>query len=158
MRGDELALLARSHACALRAMLAGGLAHGAAFDCALRWQAGLRRRLDGAEMQARLLVGEPAEAAPARGLTRAGLLHLRALQACDAADAGASQRDIAQALLGDAAVRGHWHADGELRAQVRHLLRRARVLLDGGYLVLAGVIDVLPRAAANADAGDERRH
>lgn len=83
-------------------------------------------------------------------MTRAALLHLRALQALDAAQAGASHRDIAQALFGlEAAVR-RWNEDGELRAQVRHLLRRAEAYMGGGYLALAGV-----RHGAAKPPGDE---
>jgi hypothetical protein len=64
---------------------------------------------------------------------------LHALQALDASQAGARHRDIAGALFGVDAVRTRWTPDGELRAQVRHLLRRAEGLMRGGYLALAGV-------------------
>ena len=67
------------------------------------------------------------------------MLHLRALQALDASQAGARHRDIAGAVFGADAVRTRWTADSELRAQVRHLLSRAKGLKRGGYLSLAGV-------------------
>jgi len=57
---------------------------------------------------------------------------------------------IAQALFGLEAIVLRWHEDGELRAQVRHLLRRAEAYMTGGYLALAGVL----HSAAN-HPGDE---
>jgi hypothetical protein len=47
--------------------------------------------------------------------------------------AGATQREVAQALFGAAVVAERWYALGELRAQVRRLARRGRALVDGGY-------------------------
>ncbi|WP_398494336.1 DUF2285 domain-containing protein [Variovorax sp.] len=138
LQGGEFALTAHAHRHVLRALLVASLCDGAPFDCAVPWRSGLRARLDDIDVQARMLRGERSSASSARGPTRAGLLHLRALQAYDAALSRASQRDIAQVLFGDAAIAERWHADSELRAQVRHLLRRARALVDGGYLALAG--------------------
>jgi hypothetical protein len=68
--------------------------------------------------------------------TRLLLTHMRALQALDASIAGASHRDIAEAIFGPKAVTSRWHPDSELRAQVRHLIRRARALMNGGYRTL----------------------
>ena len=106
--------------------------------------------------QSTLAAGPPAGAARmafstphARSATRAALLHLRALQALDASQAGGSHRDIAQALFGLEAIVLRWHEDGELRAQVRHLLRRAEFFMNGGYLSLAGVLD--PAAKSPGD-------
>jgi hypothetical protein len=67
---------------------------------------------------------------------RSALVHMRALQAYDGAVVGASQREIAQVLFGDAAVAGKWQSDGELRAQVRYLIARARAYVSGGYIKL----------------------
>ena len=78
------------------------------------------------------------------------LLHLRALQALDATQAGAHHRDIAGALFGADAVQSRWSADSELRAQVRHVLTRAEEFMRGGYLALAGV-----RQQPIHDPGDE---
>ena len=66
-------------------------------------------------------------------VSRTALVHLRALQALDGVAAEASHRTIARALFGTEEVTRRWTADGELRAQVRHLVRRARALRDGGY-------------------------
>lgn len=90
------------------------------------------------KVQASMIHGEappPAFRAP----TRAGLLHLHALQALDAAQAGARHRDIAEALFGAETVKRRWSADSELRMKIRHLLSRAEGLMRGGYLALAGV-------------------
>ena len=58
------------------------------------------------------------------------LFHVRALQLLDNLANEASQRDLAVALFGRAAVAG-WQPDGALRAQVRYLIRRARALMVG---------------------------
>lgn len=145
-----LILLAAMPAQRLRVRLAEDLADGAGYSCAVPLGPELRGRLEVFHAQAQALEGRAPAAAQARPVTRAALLHLRALQALDAAQAGASHRDIAQALFGLEAVALRWREDGELRAQVRHLLSRAGGLMRGGYLALAGV----PRAAANPP-GDE---
>jgi hypothetical protein len=64
---------------------------------------------------------------------------MRSLQALDATLARASHRDIGDAIFGPEAMTGRWHADSELRAQVRHFIRRGRMLMNGGYRkLLAG--------------------
>jgi hypothetical protein len=65
--------------------------------------------------------------------SRSTLVHMRMLQALDGSLAGASQRDIAGALFGKEAVTRRWYADSELRAQVRHLIRKGRALMLGEY-------------------------
>jgi hypothetical protein len=67
---------------------------------------------------------------------RADLFHVRALQVLDGLTAGASQRKLAVALFGGAAVARRWQPDGALRAQVRYLIRRARKLMAGDYRTL----------------------
>ncbi|WP_158679165.1 DNA -binding domain-containing protein, partial [Cronobacter sakazakii] len=62
---------------------------------------------------------------------------LHTLQALDAALAGASLREIAEGLFGADAVAADWHADGDLRARVRRLVRRGDALMRGGYRRLA---------------------
>lgn len=74
-----------------------------------------------------------------RRVSRMDLLHLRGLQALDAWQAGCGHREVAEAVFGAEAVSARWHADSDLRAQVRHLLGRARGWMAGGYLQLAGV-------------------
>ena len=69
---------------------------------------------------------------------RAALFHARALEVLDGLAARASQRELAIALFGGAAVARGWHPDGALRAQVRYLIRRARALMAGEYRVLIG--------------------
>jgi hypothetical protein len=64
---------------------------------------------------------------------------MRILQALDAALARASHREIAAAVFSQARVSQRWSADGELRAQVRHLIRRGEELTTGGYRRLAGI-------------------
>jgi hypothetical protein len=64
---------------------------------------------------------------------RTSMLHMRTLQALDGTLAGASQRGVAEVLFGIAVVTEHWYDDGDLRAQVRRLIRRGQTLMDGGY-------------------------
>ena len=61
------------------------------------------------------------------------MLHMRTLQALDGTLAGASQRGVAEVLFGITAVTERWYDDGDLRAQVRRLIRRGQTLTDGGY-------------------------
>lgn len=138
--GDAgLTLLAEVSAQRLHVSLAADLADGTTYAVTAPLGPGLRGQLDAFALQAQALEGNAPAGPSARAATRAALLHLRALQALDGSQAGASHRDIAQALFGLEAVALRWQADGELRAQVRHLLRRAEAYMKGGYLVLAGV-------------------
>lgn len=144
-----LTLLTEVSAQRLRMSLADDLCDGAAYACTVPLGPGLRGQLDAFNAQAQVLQGHAPAEDSTRTVTRAALLHLRALQALDGAQAGTSHRDIAQTLFGlEAAMR--WHADGELRAQVRHLLRRAEAYMGGGYLSLAGI-----RRIAAESPGDE---
>ncbi|PLP97928.1 DUF7011 domain-containing protein [Cupriavidus pauculus] len=68
---------------------------------------------------------------------RAMLVHMRTLQALDGALAGASSRDIAEAMQGSTAVARQWHADCALRSRMRRLVRRGEWLMSGGYRELA---------------------
>jgi hypothetical protein len=68
--------------------------------------------------------------------SRGAVIYARALQALDGTIAGASQREIAAALFGEARVAADWSPDGELRAQVRYLIQRGRALMRDGYRTL----------------------
>ena len=49
-----------------------------------------------------------------------------------------SHRWIAAAIHGEDAVAGdRWDNDSDLRAQIRRLVKKARFLMQGGYLELA---------------------
>ena len=69
--------------------------------------------------------------------TASALMELHTLQALDATLAGASLREVAEGLFGADAVAADWHADGDLRARVRRLVRRGDTLMRGGYRRLA---------------------
>lgn len=136
--GSQLNIRAEHGSNRLRASLSTALEHGAAYGLTVPLDAHLRTRLTGYQAQANAIRGQRPPVA-AKKVTRASLLHLHALQALDASQAGANHRDIAGVLFGLDAVRKRWTADSELRAQVRHLLTRAEGLMRGGYLALAGV-------------------
>ena len=91
---------------------------------AVRVMVGVRSAMQGAASSA---------AESSSQVSRTALVHLRALQALDGIAAEASQRTIARVLFGAEEVTRRWTGDGELRAQVRYLVRRARALRDGGY-------------------------
>lgn len=57
-----------------------------------------------------------------------------ALQAWDGRQAGASHRDIAQAIHGEAAVHAHWLGKSDyMRTHIKRLLRTADMLIGGGW-------------------------
>lgn len=122
----------------MRASLSTELEDGSSYGLTVPLDAHLRTRLSGYQVQANAIQGKW-PAVDARRITRASLLHLHALQALDASQAGAHHRDIAGVLFGADAMHKRWTADGELRAQVRHLLTRAEGFMRGGYLALVGV-------------------
>jgi hypothetical protein len=138
LRGRALVFESAHLANRVRAHLDPEVREGAGMALSVALTDSLRSRLPAFEAQAAMLRGR-AHAVRSRECTRAGLLHLRALQALDGQQEGASHRDIAEAVFGEDAVRARWSADGELRAQVRHLLSRARGFVDGGYRGLVAV-------------------
>jgi hypothetical protein len=130
--GKRLMLVARWPGICLRFALAPGLEDGMAVAYAVRpgAVAHLHDDTDGLAQAAPIAV---TQARP----TRAVLLELHTLQALDATLAGASLRDVAVGLFGADAVAADWHADGDLRARVRRLVRRGDALMRGGYRRLA---------------------
>ena len=136
--GEHLRLAVEHGPNRLRASLSTALEDCSLYSLTVPLDTHLRTRLSGYQMQANAIQGKW-PAVDARKITRASLLHLHALQALDASQAGAHHRDIAGALFGVDALHKRWTADSELRAQVRHLLSRAEGLMRGGYLALAGV-------------------
>lgn len=147
---DAVVLTTSIGACHARILLDGGLADGSTYVCTVPLTPHLRSQFAEFQSLAALIGGYSLQDTHARPGSRAGLLHLRALQVLDAMQAGASHRDIAVALFGPEAVRSQWHADGGLRAQVRHLVARAEGFMQRDYLALAGV-----RHAHAGAPGDE---
>ena len=65
---------------------------------------------------------------------------VNALRAFDAVQAGAKQREIAQALWGENILKTNWGTDSDcFRSNVQRLIRTGRELVDGGYRRLLGV-------------------
>ena len=124
--GKGLALIARNPGRWLRYALAPGLEDGMAVTHAYRGR-GATHAPDTSAPMAR---PRPPPAA---------LLELHTLQALDATLAGASLREVAEGLFGADVVAADWHADGELRAHVRRLVRRGTALMRGGYRRLAQI-------------------
>lgn len=118
--------LSGHHAVRLEYRLAG-LASADAMLCPLRRFLGLCR-------QRRFVPALfPTDPRVARGL--------EALRISDALEHGASQRDIAVALVGEERVEREWAGVSDaLRSRVRRLIRHAREMAGGGYrsLLLTG--------------------
>ncbi len=139
--GQRLLLTAYRPEGTLRAAVSPALEHGMAYAHGLaagarlreRWRAAAAtmERIDGYYGRDAALAGTHARAHGRPD--RIALLHMRSLQTLDGLHAGATQREIAQALFGAAVVAERWHDLGELRAQVRRLALRGRALMDGGY-------------------------
>jgi len=136
--GKRLRLIARWPGHALRFALTPGLADGMAFVYAARagvTVSSLR------QLTANITLTSQAAPTAPTAITRprpsaATLLELHTLQALDATLAGVSLREVAEGLFGTDAVNADWHADGDLRARVRRLVRRGDALMRGGYLGL----------------------
>jgi len=126
--GKGLALIARSPGRCVRFVLAPGLEDGMAVAYAHRGGAA-------APVHGHLPSSDMADTKPRP--TLAALLELHTLQALDAALAGASLREIAEGLFGADAVAADWHADGDLRARVRRLVRRGDAPMRVGFRRLA---------------------
>ncbi|MDA8520137.1 DUF2285 domain-containing protein [Acidovorax sp. NCPPB 4044] len=132
--GADLVFGARSGPSVTRACLASNL--DPCLPCRITLPVGLGSKA--CDLALRSLSPDPAQSCSS-SVTRIQLLHMRCLQALDALQAGFRQRDVAAAVFGPEAAEKNWHTDGELRAQVRHLIGRSKSLVDGGYLALAGV-------------------
>jgi len=130
--GKRLVLVARWPGRCLRFALTPGLEDGMAVAYAARPGAAAPPHgfADSVAQASPLAVARPRP-------TLAALLELHTLQALDAALAGASLREVAEGLFGADAVAADWHADGDLRARVRRLVRRGDALMRGGYRRLA---------------------
>ncbi len=64
---------------------------------------------------------------------RVAISHMRSLQALDATLAGASHREVAEAIFGVRRVAESWLPDSSLRAQTRHCVHRARGFMQHDY-------------------------
>jgi hypothetical protein len=120
--GHHLALTAWVPARWQRFVLAPALEQGTRYVCACR---------DGGCYPFNLQTAPTGRAMARPG--RRAWLELHTLQALDGMLAGASLREVAEALFGGDAVTADWHADGALRARIRRLVRRGDALMRGGY-------------------------
>lgn len=136
--GEELQLTAERYHPPLRLILGAGIRDGGAFAYVVPAAGDLRAALSeiGRVQRAFAMNVLPTEHPDRSRPSRTALLHTRALQALDGVAAGASQRELAEVLFGTEAVGERWAPDGELRAQLRHLLRRGRGFMNGGYRTL----------------------
>lgn len=140
--GRSLRLLCHTGTDQFRITLALNVAEGGAFSFQLAGDARRPAAWSAINRVAHFFVATASSPARSRACSRPArnaLTHLRSLQALDGERSGASHREIAAVLFGAAAVAHRWSSDGELRAQVRHLVRRSHRLVAGGYRRLAGI-------------------
>jgi hypothetical protein len=119
----------------LHLALSPALQDGMAYAYSLRAGHQLCARWRSAETELALLdtVQAPRIAMCHSRPNRTALLHMHTLQALDGRLCGASHRQIAEIVWGCEIVAKDWHADGDLRARVRRLVRRGQALANGGY-------------------------
>lgn len=129
--GYRLRLVTRFAACVLRVVLTPTIEDGMAVAYAFPASEDQVLNRQGADRTQAFLdfSGSHTQTRPGQ----ADLTHMRSLQALDGAQAGASMKQIAAAIFGTRETDARWHAESELRAQVRYLVRRARRLTQGGY-------------------------
>lgn len=114
-----------------RMMIARNLEDGMPYAYAVR--AGQQACARWRAIEAQLAVLDTESVASHPRPNRAALAHMRSLQALDGVLAGASQREVAEGVFGSKAVAERWYADGDLRAQVRRVIRSGHALMTGGY-------------------------
>lgn len=149
----ELTLTVDLSAQRLQMVLASDVVDGLPFASSVPLDIGPRATAGHFQAQAQALHGQTSDLPAARAATRAALLHLRALQALDASLEDVPHRTLALVLFGADTVQQRWHSDGELRAQVRHLISRGEGFMRGGYLTLAGIVP-----PPCTDHGDQAAH
>ena len=141
----------------LRIVIADELAEGEPFAYLVCADALAEHRLRQVRRcQALMEHREPGNAgAPLARPDRVAVADMRSLQALDGVLAGASQRDVATAIFGYPRVNDEWSTDGSLRAQIRHLIRRGREFVNGGYArLITG--ETLQRTRAGSAGGGGR--
>ena len=131
--GGGIRLIVKSSAKAMQLRLGGHLSDGDRFAYQIPAIADERSARTALTEFHRLMTAGRGRAPPVERPGRADLFHVRALQALDGLAAGVSQREVAVALFGGAAIARGWQPDGALRAQVRYVIRRARALMAGDY-------------------------
>jgi hypothetical protein len=112
--GRTVALTRRAAGAIERATLGRGLEHGQPFGVAA---SPVRPRASGSST----------------GATRSALAHMRALIALDAKAAGASDLQIARAIIPSPQLGSAWSSDSAERALVRDALKRGRAFRDGRW-------------------------
>lgn len=137
--GRRLILMARLPGCCVRLALAPALEDGMAYVHAIRacHMPCPRYRAMAGELEKLQATHDTTSAVTKPRPSASSMLELHTLQALDGTLAGASLRTVADVLFGAEAVVAGWHADGDLRARVRRLMRRGLNLMRGGYRRLA---------------------
>jgi hypothetical protein len=149
--GAELQLRSRTDACSSQVRLALGLKDSDAFAYVIPADESAGTRLLAVRESLHDYRSATKALCPNIAVSRSSrsdLFHMRALQTFDATVAGATHREIADVLFGSHVVASSWSTDSDIRAQVRHLIKRARHYVNRGYFSLL--------CASDARAGTSR--
>jgi len=133
--GSRLQLTVEFHGTRARIAIHPALQSGDRFGYGFSSGAPLPQQASRVEAAVCVVSGKHADDA-VHAVRREALVHMRTLQALDATHAKASQREAARILFGLNEVMQHWHPDSDLRAKIRHYLRRGRALMHADYLGL----------------------
>ena len=131
--GRRLILSLQGGSCGMRIALDTQLCDGSAFGYVMPSPIPTVQPAKRFDAIMRSSAGRSAHAS-ATGVSRDAIMHMRTLQALDGVLSGASQRDVASALFGVDQAMALWTSDGELRARIRHYIRRGRALMTGAYV------------------------
>ena len=131
--GRRLILSLRGWGCGMRIALDTHLCDGNAFGYVMPSPAPTVQPAKRFDTMISSSAGRGARAS-ATAVGRDAIMHMRTLQALDGVRSGASQREVASALFGVDQAMALWIPDGELRARIRHYIRRGRELMSGAYM------------------------
>lgn len=131
--GGRILVSAQVNEETIRMTLNGNIHDGAAFACAIPATGAMQAACSHACRIVDLLTTAAPPRSCSRRPNRTALVHMRTLQAVDGDAAGATHREIAEALFGQSDTWQRWGQNSELRAQIRYLLRRGHALINGDY-------------------------
>jgi hypothetical protein len=129
-RGSSLRLEINHGQRALNVDLPASISHGDRIGLVIPCGKHFRQGMRAAAQANAALIGKPCALGCAWRPPPQQLVLMRSLIALDAHLAGASYRQIAEAVFGRRTVRERWGRDSTLKEQTRYLVRKARSLMN----------------------------
>jgi hypothetical protein len=129
-RGDSLRLDIDHGHRAIHVELPSAICHGDRIGFVIPCGKHFRQGMRAAAQANAALIGKPSALGCAWRPPPQQLVLMRSLIALDAHLAGASYRQIAEAVFGGRTVRERWGSDPTLKEQTRYLVRKARSLMN----------------------------